>query len=235
MSEPYVPPASTEPFQGYEIVPTTSPLPSRPRESGREVSRTSEEDPDDLSPEPEAFSENVYGCASAAIVRDLHFVAKHGGNNHVRITRILFNFLLLCLCVFLQVFLLAKIKEFVTAKSVHDIRTAYDLYEVAMYDADNLVVTENGFHRGLDMTAFDPDNFDESSKKEQSVVCRIPLTQPEFFFIVLFIWSLTVIPSSHYYLRSLSRTSSTLLLLRFSGPSRGSRRTFLAEREGGGP
>ena len=32
-------------------------------------------------------------------------------------------------------------------------------------------------------------------------------------------------------LGSLSRTSSTLLLLRFSGPPRGSRRTSLAERE----
>ena len=42
------------------------------------------------------------------------------------------------------------------------------------------------------------------------------------------------VPSSHYYLRSLSRASGTLLLPRFSGPSRGSRRTFLAERDGGG-
>ena len=42
------------------------------------------------------------------------------------------------------------------------------------------------------------------------------------------------LPSSHYYLRSLSRTSGTLLLPRFSGPPRGSRRTFLAERERGG-
>ena len=34
------------------------------------------------------------------------------------------------------------------------------------------------------------------------------------------------IPSSHYYLRSLSRTSGTLLLPRFSGPPRGSQEDF---------
>ncbi len=39
------------------------------------------------------------------------------------------------------------------------------------------------------------------------------------------------LPSSRYYSRSLSRTSGTLLLPRFSGPPRGSRRTVLAERE----
>ena len=39
------------------------------------------------------------------------------------------------------------------------------------------------------------------------------------------------LPSSHYYLRSVSRTSGTLLLPRFSGPPRGSRRTSSAERE----
>ena len=39
-----------------------------------------------------------------------------------------------------------------------------------------------------------------------------------------------LLPGSRYYLRSLSRTSGTLLLPVFSGPSRGSRRTSLAER-----
>ena len=43
------------------------------------------------------------------------------------------------------------------------------------------------------------------------------------------------LPSSHYQLGSVSRSSGTLLLPRFSGPSRASRRTFLAEREGGVP
>ncbi len=41
------------------------------------------------------------------------------------------------------------------------------------------------------------------------------------------------LPSSHYYLRSLSRTSGTLLLLRFAGPSRGSRRLSWQRERGG--
>ena len=43
------------------------------------------------------------------------------------------------------------------------------------------------------------------------------------------------IPSSHYYLRSLSRTSGTLLLPRFSGPPRGSQEDFLGRERGGVP
>ena len=46
------------------------------------------------------------------------------------------------------------------------------------------------------------------------------------------------IPSSHYYLRSLSRTSGTLLLPRFSGPPRGSQEDFLGRErdpQGGSP
>ena len=39
------------------------------------------------------------------------------------------------------------------------------------------------------------------------------------------------VPSSHYYLRSLSRTSGTLLLPRFSGPHRGSREDLPRQRE----
>ena len=42
------------------------------------------------------------------------------------------------------------------------------------------------------------------------------------------------LPSSHYYLGSVSRTSGTLLLPRFSGPSRGSRRLSW-QSEGGVP
>ncbi len=39
--------------------------------------------------------------------------------------------------------------------------------------------------------------------------------------------AVNAVPSSHYYLRSLSRTSGTLLLPRFSGPPRGSQEDFL--------
>ena len=42
---------------------------------------------------------------------------------------------------------------------------------------------------------------------------------------VLFEWK--DLPSSHHFWGSVSRTSGTLLLPRFSGPPRGSRRTFL--------
>ena len=41
-------------------------------------------------------------------------------------------------------------------------------------------------------------------------------------------------PSSHYYLRSLSRTSGTLLLPRFSGPSRGSQEDFFGRERAPG-
>jgi len=71
---------------------------------------------------------------------------------------------------------------------VHDIREAYDKYEEIMYD--ETILNVNGKHRGVEGT-FEVARFDDLSADEQSAVCRIPLSQPDFFFIILLIWTLT--------------------------------------------
>ena len=42
-----------------------------------------------------------------------------------------------------------KIKEFVSARAVHDIREAYDTYELAIYGEKHTTLTKHGNHRGI--------------------------------------------------------------------------------------
>lgn len=130
---------------------------------------------------------DIFGFTICALVRDFHFLAKHKGSPVNRYVRIALTLFLLFGCIFTQVFLLWKFKEFVTAKAVHDIRHAYDLFEKSMYDETELTV--NGNHRGVGY--FNVTRFGDLGDHEQSSVCRIPLSQPEFFFAILCIWTLT--------------------------------------------
>jgi len=50
--------------------------------------------------------------------------------------------------------------------------------------------SHNGKHRGVDGT-FNRAAFATLQRHEQEAACQIPLSQPDFFFIVLCIWSLT--------------------------------------------
>lgn len=100
--------------------------------------------------------------------------------------------LLLLGCIAVQIFLLREIKKFVTAKAVHDIRLAYNAFELAMYGNDILHcdLTVNGFCRGK-AEFFDASLFDDVDGDVQAAACRIPFSQPVFFAIILWLWSTT--------------------------------------------
>jgi len=94
----------------------------------------------------------------------------------------------------LQLFLMIEIKLFCTSKAVHDIREAYDQYELFMYGSNesHTTLTSNGKHRGI-AEFFEPSLFGQLPDELKSEVCNIPLSQPPFFFMVSFIWTLTCV------------------------------------------
>lgn len=101
------------------------------------------------------------------------------------------------LTIFTQCFLLNKIKQLVVAASVHDIREAYDKYELAVYTEAHTYLNVNNKHRGY--KEFMP-SIDEAiqrlmslSADDRASVCQIPLSQPAFFFFVLLLWTLIVL------------------------------------------
>merc|ERR1712194_405921 len=53
-------------------------------------------------------------------------------------------------------------------------------------------LTTNGKHRGIH-EFFQPELFGELPESLKSQVCNIPLSQPSFFFVVMFVWTLTCI------------------------------------------
>jgi len=76
----------------------------------------------------------------------------------------------------------------VTSRVVRDIRHTYDIYEKHMYSETYLTI--NGNHRGIAGT-FNVSAFVGIPEEFQEHICQIPLSQPDFLFLVLVIWSLT--------------------------------------------
>eukprot|EP00929_Paragymnodinium_shiwhaense_P011391 TRINITY_DN11702_c0_g1_i1.p1 TRINITY_DN11702_c0_g1~~TRINITY_DN11702_c0_g1_i1.p1 ORF type:complete len:399 (-),score=35.88 TRINITY_DN11702_c0_g1_i1:239-1435(-) len=139
----------------------------------------------------EPLDEDMYGMIVCSLVRDLYFVEAKLGTPSSRFARVATTLLLLLTCISLQVYLLTQVKSFVTARAVHDIRDAYDLFEKTMYSEYEFSV--NGKHRGVGeiRSAAHFYNISVLTEKQQAKICRIPLSQPLFFFNVLFIWTLT--------------------------------------------
>eukprot|EP00929_Paragymnodinium_shiwhaense_P043511 TRINITY_DN22371_c0_g1_i1.p1 TRINITY_DN22371_c0_g1~~TRINITY_DN22371_c0_g1_i1.p1 ORF type:complete len:402 (+),score=44.99 TRINITY_DN22371_c0_g1_i1:103-1308(+) len=136
----------------------------------------------------EALESDMYGMTVCSLVRDMYFLGSAKGVGPTRYARVSTTLFLLFGCMVIQVYLLSQVKHFVSAKAVHDIREAYDAFEKEMYW--EWTMSPNGKHRGKGPMK-DPGVFYNMTDSEQADVCRIPLSQPVFFFTVLFIWSLT--------------------------------------------
>jgi hypothetical protein len=129
-----------------------------------------------------------------SLTRDTYFMGVEGAST-ARIIRVCVSLFLLSLTIFIQAFLLAMVTKYVAARSVSDIRAAYDTFEVTMYGKEHTTLTVNGKHRGI--PAFEPP-LDEAMKRlntltptQRDDACRIPLSQPTFFGLVLLVWTLT--------------------------------------------
>merc|ERR1712224_908999 len=97
-------------------------------------------------------------------------------------------------------------KLYVSAKYVHDIRVAYEVFEDAMYqcrgvygngtfDTNQCYLSSHGHSRGkpeaLPDLATRRERLEGMSEDDQGNACRIPFTMQFFLFTILLIWSLT--------------------------------------------
>eukprot|EP00929_Paragymnodinium_shiwhaense_P030242 TRINITY_DN17160_c0_g1_i2.p1 TRINITY_DN17160_c0_g1~~TRINITY_DN17160_c0_g1_i2.p1 ORF type:complete len:376 (-),score=54.13 TRINITY_DN17160_c0_g1_i2:289-1416(-) len=160
-------------------------------EDGTDHTDTDEEsnkDQEKVTMPNEALEEDMYGMTVCSLVRDMYFLQQKKGATLTRYSRISTTAFLLFVCIALQVFLVIQVKHFVSAKAVHDIRDAYDEFEKEMYWEHD--ISPNGKHRGKGQMK-DAAVFYNMTDDAQANTCRIPLSQPYFFFTVLFIWTLT--------------------------------------------
>lgn len=110
-------------------------------------------------------------------------------------SRVVLSVLMLILVIVMQLFLLAQIKTFCTSPYVAEIRGYYDTFERTMYDG-HVQETEYGFalgKGGKEGPFFDMSKFASLSDGTKKKVCTIPFSQFNFLFVILFVWTLSVI------------------------------------------
>mmetsp|Transcript_139002 Transcript_139002/g.387685 ORF Transcript_139002/g.387685 Transcript_139002/m.387685 type:complete len:733 (-) Transcript_139002:116-2314(-) len=151
-------------------------------------------DSDDEVLTTEPLSEDTYGMAIASMVRDMSRLTKETGSNHknIRIMRIGASLKLLLANMSLQIFLLACIAKFATARAVLSIRDAYSDFEKHMYSGHVYISTHNSA-LGVDDKYFNASLFQTLPDNTKETACRIPFAQPQFLFVILLIWSLMVV------------------------------------------
>eukprot|EP00747_Dinoflagellata_sp_TGD_P085732 gnl/TRDRNA2_/TRDRNA2_162986_c0_seq3.p1 gnl/TRDRNA2_/TRDRNA2_162986_c0~~gnl/TRDRNA2_/TRDRNA2_162986_c0_seq3.p1 ORF type:complete len:569 (+),score=99.30 gnl/TRDRNA2_/TRDRNA2_162986_c0_seq3:84-1790(+) len=181
--------------------------------SSRSILGDIREDPEHKEKSVEKLDEDTSGLLIFSIIEDGRVLAGSSGPKFLRISRVVQALCLQAFTMFIQITSLYYIKWFCSAKSVFEIRKYYDQYELHMVgdNASLTTVTINGGHRALDQY-FNESYFHTLEAEVQEKVCDIPLSQPNFFMIVLFLWSLTCILDFRrcldYYLALMMTTPS---------------------------
>lgn len=139
----------------------------------------------------EALDNDAYSLAISSLIWDSYMTAI----GYRRVGRVAQSLLLIGLNIGIQIYVMMGIKRWASSKAVHDIRHVYDVFEVHMYGGKDhtpphLTVDGNGDHRGI-QEFFDPDLFASLPRGMKDEVCAIPFSQPAFFIVALFIWTLT--------------------------------------------
>jgi len=149
---------------------------------------------EDVESPPIEFEEDIFALVISELTRDFQLWEGGEGPLGLRLSRFVTAFGLLFAVVFTQFFVLYNVKMFVTARSVHNIRDTYDHYEVWMYgnNVSNMDITPNGKHRGRP-EFFNESLFDSMPHELKERACRIPLSQPYFFAIIIYIWSVVCV------------------------------------------
>lgn len=146
---------------------------------------------DVLVPGSVPLHEDMFGMTTCVLVRDLFYLHISHYSTFTRIARITLTILFLTACVLTQVFLLIKIKSFVTARAVHDARVAYDAFETHLYDG-NTHVLRSGYSRGIE-GFFNDTLFHSFDDEEKEAACHIALSEPWFLFVLLTVWTLACV------------------------------------------
>jgi hypothetical protein len=175
---------------------------------------------DVLQMQLEPLEEDTYGFAIASIVRDVGWLSKGSDLFFTRMARLASSLTLLGFTVFLQVFLLRFAKTMLTAAQVHAIRGTYSEFEKHMYPNHTIMIYhgEAGYYRGIDGYRVDS-QFDTLPEDLKESVCEIPLSQPEYLFAVLFIWTVSCVQQFKYVIfrfRQMILNTETLQSMQFS-------------------
>jgi len=190
-----------------------------PRDDGFDEEAYEDDGDDEIEEEPHAelapvdMPADTFGMAMCSITRDGYFISRDGFSCK-RGLRLCLSFFMVLVTIAIQVFLLIKVKQFVSAKAVHDIRIAYDQFELKIYGEENCTLTANGKHRGIpDRMPYlseARERLDSMPEDDQSAACRIPFSQPYFFGTVLLIWTSRCV----YELRNAYSLQATMMYLR---------------------
>eukprot|EP00747_Dinoflagellata_sp_TGD_P162282 gnl/TRDRNA2_/TRDRNA2_179713_c0_seq1.p1 gnl/TRDRNA2_/TRDRNA2_179713_c0~~gnl/TRDRNA2_/TRDRNA2_179713_c0_seq1.p1 ORF type:complete len:580 (+),score=84.72 gnl/TRDRNA2_/TRDRNA2_179713_c0_seq1:107-1846(+) len=140
----------------------------------------------------EKLDYDTYSIAIFSMILDAHSIAVKEDDLVIRASHMCKSFFLLGLTVFMQFFVCWQIMVYCCAKSVYDIRAAYDKFELAMVgnNASRTTLTPQGHHRAMP-EYFNESYFDTLDPVLQTTACNIPLSQPSFFSMVLLMWTLT--------------------------------------------
>jgi len=129
---------------------------------------------------------NVYSAGIASVIQQIDAKSKANAEGKKKGTvRIMVALAVIFLAIGLQVFLVVKVKSLVCAKSVHYIRERYSEYEEHMYSETD----DQSRGKGEIML----ENFESLDDDFKAEVCQFPLTQPDFLFAMLFLWTLTIV------------------------------------------
>merc|ERR1719440_584569 len=145
---------------------------------------------------PVDLEEDTFGIAVCSLVRDMYYQNEHGFRWN-RALRMFGQVFLVMLTIGTQIFILSKVKQLVVAGNVHDIRESYSAYELAIYTKEHVYLNANQKYRGykewmppLDVAV---QRLNTMNDDDRESACKIPLSQPAFFFFVLLLWSLIVL------------------------------------------
>eukprot|EP00928_Gymnodinium_smaydae_P064512 TRINITY_DN47815_c0_g1_i1.p1 TRINITY_DN47815_c0_g1~~TRINITY_DN47815_c0_g1_i1.p1 ORF type:complete len:384 (-),score=40.19 TRINITY_DN47815_c0_g1_i1:191-1342(-) len=184
-------------------------------ENGASSSDDGDDEFDSIEFEPQDFDEDTYSMSVVQLIYDANLSSLKKLPKGVLMSRYFITIFLVLLTISLQIYLLYEVKHYVSARAVHDIRIAYHQFEVHMYTNDTsfeegrrLKGGRGGRSRAKalqtsgasetypldfrgDPNDWDPLRFDTLDKDVKSSVCRIPMSQPFFFELILFLWSAT--------------------------------------------
>lgn len=163
------------------------------RSSGEETENGSEEGLAVQWPN-ETLDNDTFGLAICSIVRDFALIAEGKGSITSRVLRLVTSFCMLSACIGIQVFIVGKVKTFLSDEAVHHVRRVYSHYEETMYGNHTRVIDDRHLveHRGIggpEGPWFNESFFHNLSPDLQEDICRISLSQPDFIGCVLLIWT----------------------------------------------
>jgi hypothetical protein len=136
-----------------------------------------------------------YGATVLLTIKDANKMQRGSKHYSTRAFRILFAHMILWVLIGIQFYLLIQIKMMVCSPAVRAIRQMYDKYQRVMYDG-HVVDSGYGFALGVGGPQgphFNPENFNKLSNDFKGSLCQIPFSQRGFLFILLLIWTLTVV------------------------------------------